>query len=146
MGELAKDYLVLMFVACVGTIQAASAYANLRGLFLIPSRRVTGGVGLLVAVAAFIWFFASGDRNLPDTDGGLAGAQQFVFFVAMCAAAIAVTYLVSSLVNGARRRSPEAPADGFLALQHLTVLQVWAQNLGWIRRRWLSLTRKSFSG
>ena len=146
MEELARDYLIFVFLACLGALQAAGAFGGLRGLLLFQSRRVARAGGVLLAVGAFIWFFTSGDRNLSDTNGGIAGAQQFVYFVAGCAAAVAVTFLFSSLLNVSRCRRPTPPAPGFEALRESTVLQTLWKNLTWSRRQWLNWMRKSFSG
>ncbi len=146
MNDLAREYLAFVFLAALGVLQAAAAYGGLEGLLLLPSRRAAGLLGLSLAVASCIWFFARGNRNLPDTNGGIAGAQQFGYFAVGCAAAVAVTYLLSSLLNASRSRPPVHPGEGLEALAGSTVLQALGRNLAWSRERWLTWMRKSFSG
>lgn len=146
MNDLAREYLFFVFLAALGVLQVAAAYGGVTGLLLLRSRRAVGLLGLSLALASFVWFFARGNRNLPDTNGGIAGAQQFGYFVVGCAAAVTVTYLLSSLLNASRSRPPVHPAEGLEALAGSTVLQALGRNLAWGRKRWLTWMRKSSSG
>jgi hypothetical protein len=145
-SELAKDYLVLVFVASLGSIQAASAYADLRGLFLIPSRRITAVISLVLAIGAFAWFFAGSERNLPDTGGGIAGPEQFTLFALMCGLALLITYCISSLTNISLREETLRLEDGIRVLQRSTILRFWIKDILWIREKWKILIHRFFSG
>lgn len=146
MSELAKDYLVLVFVASLGIIQVASAYADLRGLFLIPSRRITAVISPVLVVGAFVWFFSGSERNLPDTGGGIAGPEQFTFFALMCGLALLVTCCISSLTNMSLREETLHREDGIRVLQRSTILRFWIKDILWVRDRWKILIHKFFSG
>lgn len=103
------QYLLMAFLACLGIVQLASARSGRRHLWLLPRRRATTllGIALLVAGLAFFyliplamngpwgppdpitgsptWSAATPDtlhgaRNLNDTDGGLSGHWQALWF------------------------------------------------------------------
>ena len=79
--SFAFDYYVLVFIASCGVIQLAATYSHLKGILLIKNPRLNLLAGLFLAVGAFIWFFSSESRNLPDIAGGLDGNQQAGLFV-----------------------------------------------------------------
>ena len=145
MSELAKDYMVLVFVASLGAVQAASAYADLKGLFLVPSRRVTATISPILVVGAFVWFFSGGDRNLPDTGGGIAGPEQFTFFALMSALAVLVTYCISAVTNMTFRDENLPLEDGISVLQRSTILRFWMKDVLWVKTKWKALIRRFFS-
>lgn len=103
------QYLLMAFLACLGIVQLAAARSGRRHLWLFPRRRATAlfGVALLVAgIAMFYliplamagpwgpadaidgsttWARATPDllhraRNLNDTEGGLSGHWQALWF------------------------------------------------------------------
>lgn len=145
MSELAKDYLVLVFVASLGTIQVASAYADLKGLFLVPSRRVTAAISPILVVGAFVWFFSGSDRNLPDTGGGIAGPEQFTFFALMSVLAVLVTYCISAVTNMTFRDENLPLEEGIRVLRRSTALRFWMKDILWVKEKWKALIHRFFS-
>ena len=71
MLTFAADYLIMVTVACAGTIQVAAAFAGFRGLLFLRHTSLAKALGVLLIVTGPILFFASGERNLNDYEGGL---------------------------------------------------------------------------
>jgi hypothetical protein len=92
---LGLQYSLFVFLAAIGTIQLAAAYAGLQGLQLVGSRRWAACIGLATLIGAFAWFFGLVDRNVR----GLEGAEQTLLFVPAAVAAIAITGVAASLVH-----------------------------------------------
>ena len=106
MVTTALDYFLLVTLGCLGTIQIAAASARLKGLSFFRKRLVGYIFGALVAIGAFGWFFAVGNRNTPSA---IEGAQQVGMFLAGAIAAYIITSAVSSLIK--YRLYPEATAS-----------------------------------
>ncbi len=108
------DYTVWVFFSALGVLQIAAVNSGLHGLlFARRWPRASLLVSTLVIIAAFTWFFASEFRNLPDTTVGLDGNIQGRWFAISGAAAVVVTFLLSSAVNhrwGAR--GAQYPGEG----------------------------------
>jgi hypothetical protein len=105
---LTLQYLLFIFVAAVGVIQIAAARAGLRGLLLTTSRGSSFALGVVLVVGGFSWFFGILDRNVR----GLEGMEQAVLFVPAGIAAVAATFVVSSLLHRARRADSRPIAKG----------------------------------
>ena len=96
MGQLSVDYFLLVFVAASGVLQMAASQSGLKGMmfFSRPSHSLI--TGLVMIVGAFLWFFLSAPRNVPDTQGGLDGNTQTGLFAAGAGAALVFTLLTMS--------------------------------------------------
>ena len=82
MFSFVVDYYLFVTVSAFGAIQIASSVASLHGLVLLRSVLATRAVGLGLAVAAAVWFFAVEDRNINDYEGGLdSNIQALLFFL-----------------------------------------------------------------
>ena len=128
----AADYFILVFVAGVGAIQVAASVGGLRGLLVFKTPLVARAVGLLVAVAAFVWFFTTTEWNINDYEGGLdSNDQALLFFMAIMAAG-AFTLGLSSVVNFRMRDDGADPAAGFDALRRACYVRALGRSL---RRR-----------
>ncbi len=93
-------YSLWVFTSALGVVQFAAVRSNLHGLVVFRNRpRFTQAASVALVVLSFAWFFASGDRNVPDTGEGLDGVEQARFFAIAGAAAVAVLAAVSSIVN-----------------------------------------------
>ncbi len=121
-SETGKDYLLLCLLSSIGVLQIAAAYGRLHGLLFLRARAESAALGLLLVLAGFFWFFLPGPRLLSDTDGGLDGNQQSLYFALSAGAALAVTLLLSSLVNR-RRFSGRVVGSGLDALRQATYWQ-----------------------
>ena len=96
MGTTALDYFLLVAAGCLGTMQIAAACAGLKGLSFFKKPLAGYIFGALVIVAAFCWFFAIENRNVPSK---IEGSQQVQIFIAGAVAAYIITAAVSSLIK-----------------------------------------------
>jgi hypothetical protein len=113
------DYFIMAFVGAVGVLQMAASRSSLRGVLFFQSRRLSGVLGGLALVGAFLWFYISEPRNLPDTNGGLSGNEDAWLFCAASTLAILFTFAVTSVVNRKMGRDTNCP-PGICALRHTT--------------------------
>ena len=121
-GPFTLDYLVYVFVASLGVLQMVAAYSALRGILFIRSRRLAFLSGLVTTVLAFLWFFISEPRNVPDTDGGLNGNQMSGLFAVGAGMALALTLLLSSIRNRTMGRDSRRTNNGLDALRETNYL------------------------
>ena len=99
MFTFALDYFIMVFVASLGVMQAAASIGGLRGLLLFKNPLVARPLGIAIAIAAIVWFFAGGERNINDYEGGLdSNEQALLFFLAVAASGI-LTCALTSLWN-----------------------------------------------
>ena len=108
MLTLGLQYALFVFWAAIGTIQLAVAYAGLRGLQLVGSRRWAAFIGVATLIGAFAWFFGLVERNVR----GLEGMEQTILFVSAAVAAVAITGVTTSLVH--QFRDPEEATPGLI--------------------------------
>ena len=116
----ALHYSIFSFVACCGALQIAAWYNHLDGLLFVNNRLLGGIVGVALSVGAFLWFFLSRERNVPDTEDGLGGTLMFALFLAAAALATVSTLGLSSLINSMRSQQPPDDVDGIEALRTTT--------------------------
>ena len=130
-GPFILDYFLLVFFAASGLFLIVGACKGLSGLLLLRHRYGSFLLGLVLLAGSFTWFFLSDDRNVPDTAGGLNGNQQFAYFFAGLAAALASTLAIASLVNrrlGASDLPPEPGLDALKRSNYVRALhQTWRQ-------------------
>ena len=137
------DYAVFVFGSAVGVLQFAFARAELWGLlFLRPWPRLTQVLAVAVVVGVFTWYFGSEPRNIPDTGAGLAANSQAWLFASATAAAVAATFLVTSVVNHRWGRDhgwdPEAdtwPPSGVGWLRRTTAARALGARIAAVVRR-----------
>ena len=147
-----QEYLLLVFLLCSGAVQAAAAYSGLNGLQFFSNRRLSAGLGIALVLGSLVWFFHTGGRNMPDTNGGLAGTTQFGLFVLGGFFALLFTFLVTSLANrrngrGARSESPAVETqDGLPSLSETTFLQALCNNLSALWKLYRKQTQRYSSG
>jgi len=121
LSEFARDYLILVFAFAVGVLQMAASFGRLNGLLLLRSAVPSRLAGFALIIAAAVWFFASGPRNINDIDGGIAGTEQAGLFAIASFIALVVTFVLSSIVNSRLSRGKtDSPSDpqGFDALSN----------------------------
>ncbi len=138
------DYFLFALVASVGVLQLAAAYSRLYGLLFL-NRALSSALGLALAVGAFIWFFASEPRNIPDTSSGLDGNQQALLFSAGALAALVTTLVVSSLRHWSMIGN-DGPVRGLEALRRASYLRALLKGLDGYWKRSTGSTRRSSSG
>lgn len=131
-----SDYFFFVFLSAWGVIQVAASYSRFEGLLLIPRSKASALIGLAAALWAFFWFFTSADRNLPSGKGAIEGAEQFWLFIAAAASAIAITLVLSSILNARMGRDARSIRDGLDALRETTYFRALAHSLAKIQRVW----------
>lgn len=118
------DFLLLVFMVSLGVLQLMAAWRRLDGLSLFLRRRYLAYVIGVLIIAAGYWLFFRVPRNIPDYDGGLAGAQLFIYTIAGIVAAAVATLIISSAVNCRwRRPHPQDDGQGLDALEGMTYFQ-----------------------
>jgi len=75
-------------------------------------------------------FFWSGGRNIPDTNGGIPGALQFVLFLSGISLAISFTYAVTSISQSHRFSAPAVDTPkGLESLRNTTFAKAIFKNI-----------------
>ena len=142
---LGQEYLLLVFLVCIGVVQVAASYGGLRGLLFFGHSRFSVVLGMAMILGSLTWFFWDGGRNFPDTGQGIAGASQFGLFVLGGFLALLLTFVITSLTNFSRRVSADT-LEGLPSLREATFVQALVNNLGIIWKLYRRLTRKYSSG
>ena len=132
-GPFALDYCSFVFLATLGVVQMTAARGSLRGLLFLRHRRLAFLSGGILTAAAFLWFFLSEPRNIPDTRGGLDGNETAGYFAVAAGSAVILTLLLSSLSNRSMMGSGIA-APGLEALRQTTYIRALAQALKHLSR------------
>ena len=133
MSPMGRDFFLMNFVGALGILQMVAAYSSLRGMMFFPHRAVSAVAGFLALAGAFLWFFISKPRNLPDTGGGLSGNSDTWIFCVACTCAILFTLLATSFLNRKRVRGATSYPSGLDALRETTFLRAFA---GALRELW----------
>ena len=145
-----QEYLLLVFFLCSGVIQVASAYGGLKGLLFFKSRIVCAVLGIGLIASSLVWFFYTGGRNMPDTDGGIAGASQFgpVWIGRIPGPAV---YLPDNLLyqlpqrrGGYDHENVTDTTDGLPSLRETTFVQALMNNLSALWALYRRLTPEIF--
>ena len=153
MFSFAVDYFIMVFVASLGVMQAAASIGGLRGLLVFKSPLIARPLGIAVAIAAIVWFFAVADRNINDYEGGLDSNEQgLLFFLAVAASGI-LTCALTSLWNWRIRRclddGERTPDAGLGALRGGNWWQALRHNYRYLfseARCWRTQIKRYFSG
>ena len=139
------DYYLMIVVAVFGTLQVAASIGRLDGLLLFKSPRAARGFGIILVLIGLTLFFGTGERNINDYEGGLDGNFQGLFFLLGTVSALALTVVLTSLVN--RDMDDQAQiGDGIESLKRTTHARGLATNLGHLRKHWRTWTRPYFFG
>ena len=146
MFTFATDYFLLVFVSALGVIQIGASFGGLSGLLLLQAPKAARALGAVFAIAPFIWFFATGERNIGDHQGGLDAPTQALFFFLGTLAAGGVTFVVSSAANWRMDRGAPAPEEGMDALRNVSWARALAASLQYWRKSWRRRTKQYFSG
>jgi len=114
------DYFLLAFMANLGVLQMAAAYAGIKGLSLF-NRPVFGYLfGAALIAGGFVQFFVAGGHS-PRTI--IEGSPQFALLIGGAAAAIAATVIISSVIK-LRVAHSEGQGVGLEALKETTYLRL----------------------
>ena len=123
------DYLILVFLNCMGALQIAASRSRFQGLLFFQNPYLSIFLGLGLGVLGFSWFFRSGPLHIPDTAGGLAGFQQFGLFALGAVTALGFTLLATSLLHHHSLPLSMGETQGFNLLKNTTFSQI-------ILRKW----------
>ena len=146
MSTIAVDYFLFVFSASLGVIQIAVSMGRLTGLLMFKPPLVAKAIGLALVAGAFVWFFATSDRNLNDYEGGLDGnIQALVFFLAALGGFV-ITLVVSTIVNAGMKGGDTTPGEGFEALKQTNYGRALARSIRYWWKEWRTQTRSYFSG
>lgn len=122
MVSFAFDYYLMVVIAAAGTLQIAAAVADIRGLLVFKNTIVGCSFGVVLVLFGYLLFFATAERNVNDTLGGLDGNVQFVLFLLGAITATLLTFVISSVVNHRMYKLDDA-TFGFEALRRTTYLK-----------------------
>lgn len=146
MFTFAIDYFLLVFVSGICVIQISCTFSGLAGLLFIKSSTATRLLAGSIIVAAFIWFFSVGERNINDFEGGLDSNEQALLFFIATLASVTVTYLSSSIINNHMRELETQPGTGLGALAESSYIRAVRASISYWRKNWRTQTRRYFSG
>ncbi len=137
------DYIAWVFVSTIGVTQFVAAQSGLRGMLFARTQPKATMIGsTLVILVAVIWYFASGERNQPDTGLGLDANVQAFWFAMSAAAAAGTTLALTSIINhgwgknhGWDNQSGEAPPVGLTWLSQTTYFHAIRARIAYRRRQ-----------
>jgi predicted acyltransferase len=142
MSAFEFDYTVWVFTSTLGVFQFVAVSSNLWGLVVFRQRpSLTKALSVVLVLGSFIWFFASGNRNVPDTADGIDGVVQARWFAIGAAAAIALLTAIASAVNhswGANHgwgTYDRWPPSGLTWLERTTFARAIAARIAALRTR-----------
>ena len=145
MFSFAVDYYLMVVIAACGVLQIGASLGRLDALLLFKNPLTARALGIVLAVAGPVLFFATGERNINDYEGGLDGNFQGLFFILGTITALALTTMVTSFVNR-RMSAPTQIEDGIDSLNQTTYARALAGNIGFLRKHWRTWTRPYFFG
>lgn len=122
MGHLAWQYLVFIFIACCGVLQASGAYGSLKGLLFFSGRLPSFLLGLALVAGAFVWFFTGEERAPPSGWPIIEGGPQAILFATGALLAFGFTVLLSSVLPGRGSGKSNSRDDGLEALRKASYL------------------------
>ena len=135
MDEFYVDYFLLIFVSACGVLQVAASHSGLKGLMFFVRSFYSALVGIVMVLAAFLWFFLSTPRNLPDTGGGLDGIAQSGLFAVGAGTALVFTLILSSIKNISLGSGHRSYNLGLVALKETTYCRALANTLRGLWKR-----------
>ncbi|APV44440.1 hypothetical protein Dform_01106 [Dehalogenimonas formicexedens] len=128
--SLGSEYFLFVSCSALGFIQAAAIAGGLRGLLFSQNRLFARLItGALIAPGAIIFF----TWNYRNPVGIIEGSQQAGLFSLAALSAIAITIIVSSLLNHSRLKTTVPVQSGLEALKERTYFQALSARLKWRR-------------
>jgi hypothetical protein len=124
MLKFALSYYVMIAGAFCGLLQVVAAHSGIRGLAFLD-RKFGYVFGSAVAVASFIWFFASGNRNIEGHITRVQGAEQFLLFMAGAGTSFVVTAVIASIVHRKARQAASGPRWGLDVIRETSYFQAF---------------------
>jgi len=153
MFSFAVDYFIMVFVASLGVMQTAASVSGLRGLLIFKNPLIARALGIAIAIAAIVWFFAVAERNINDYEGGLDSNQQGLLFFLAVAASGVLTCALTSLWNRRLRVSAtdlkQAHSAGLGTLKNASWWHALSRNYRYLFTEatcWRTQIKRYFSG
>ena len=144
MKTISIEFYIVATVSAIGVLQLAASIGGLRGLQLLSSPLATRLIGLLLPLVSFVWFFASGTRNVSDHLGGLTSNEVALIFFLGNLTAWVLTVTVTSVVNS--RRFGDSPrGSGLGTLGSDTYYRALRRSVRRWAREWRTLMKPYFS-
>ena len=145
MFSFAIDYYLTVVIAACGVLQIGASLGRLDALLLFKRPLTARALGIVLVITGPVLFFATGERNINDYEGGLDGNFQGLFFVLGTLTALILTVVVTSFIN--RRMSALTQIEeGIDSLNRTTYARALAGNIGFLRKHWRTWTRPYFFG
>ncbi len=145
MFSFAVDYYLMVVIAACGVLQIGASVGRLDALLVFKNPLTARALGVVLAAAGLTLFFATGERNINDYEGGLDGNFQGLFFILGTLTALVLTVVVTSFINR-RMSAPTQIEDGIDSLNRTTYARALAGNIGFLRKHWRTWTRPYFFG
>ena len=136
------EYFIFVTVSSIGVIQLSASYGSLTQILIARSKKISFYIGMILTLCPIIWFFHSGGRAIPDTDGGIPGFSQFLLFATGSILALFITFSISSITNHNNNTDTPVKHSGLLGLRNNTYLKLINDSFGvgnWILK---ALTKK----
>jgi hypothetical protein len=119
--KLSFVYIILVFLAGVGVLQAAAAFNDLNGLLFFPKKMFSYFFALVMTGLPLAVLF---DWNWHYAIGIIQGAEQTELFFLTMVLALFFTLLVSSIINVRRFSEPNDNLEGLDSLRKSTYFQM----------------------
>ena len=148
MFSFAIDYYLMVVIAACGVLQISASVGRLDGLLLFKSPLMARALGVALAAAGPVLFFATAERNINDYEGGLDGNFQGLFFILGTITALALTVGATSFVNRSMAH-PTQIENGIESLKRTNYTRALTNNIRFLRkhwRTWRTWTRPYFFG
>lgn len=129
------DYIILVKLTALGFLQLAAFQSKTRALQITFHRQIHLAICVCLLILPSIWFFASENRNLADTNGGLDGGDQAWLFVVGCFLAL-IVHLALSHKNGSSKRPIRRKLKGLDALVNEPYRTAVWHNMKILRSKW----------
>lgn len=110
------EYMIPVFIAGLGVIQAAAAYNDLKGLLFFRHKFIAYVFLFIMLLPSMYYIFTWNQRNVT---GFIEGSQQAAMFFLAMLLALGFTLIVSSLINSGLKQ-PLKPLEGLEALKETT--------------------------
>ncbi len=146
MSEFIFEYYIFVFLAALGAIQVGAAAGKLKGILVFGHTAASVTLGGALFVAAPVWFFSTGERNINDFEGGITANGQALYAFLGCITALVVTLAVTSIINFRLGRGTLPPFNGLQSLTEANYLLAVSNNLRYWSKAWRKLTSNYFFG
>ena len=133
--SIEQEYCIFIFIGVLGVVQLSASYGNIRYILIFDSKILSSFWGSIIIFMSFLWFFKDGGRHIPDTEGGIAGFQQFMLFILCTFLSILCTYMITSVFRHCKSK-PDQHYLGISSMRETTFWNILFNNIGIIWKRY----------